>query len=1214
MTRKRLYLLMVLFLTVLSSKSQTLLNESFEDCTSMPPSNWSVINDTQAGSHFHWELMVDDKNAISGKKCALVTSGSYTYDEPAKEEWLITPALTLTNDPYKLEFKWVGASRAAIESKEYDFKVKVSTDDGKTWKEIWSFLNKQQVEESGVVYPWIGWAKNTSIVDLSDFKGKTVKIAFLHCKLLPGVGKGNDIKIDDIKVEKYAPILTPKIECATTDYKFENAYIGVKKYSDIITFKNIGKDTLRVTGISGTQGTDFSTNIVPSEVKLAKNAEYKFNLIYLPTLTGAKSTTIKIETNGGTHEITVSGTKKAFPQDYTLESFEDKTFPPLGWSSIGDWKRYGAGFSGDGSAIVSFSEKSELTSPRLDLSTGSHSITFDFMEQYEATSDEASGPENYFNVYFSKDGGKNWSKLLENMTLNEIVHKEISLGTPASDNCYVKWSYFFENFDMSSGEIPEFSTVFLDDVVLPPLYGRTSAPVAATTPTPANNAKDIYNKEISLSWKGVQFATGYKVYVGTKENTFDLFNGQDVGLNTSFIVPKLDYGRQYFWKVIPYNTYGNATNAPVWNFTVMADQSVTEFPWFEGFEGNIFPPLGWRTVDEAYAKWRFSDFNPFDGKKSAYISGSTDNTNSTLQTPDVALPADKAMQICFYWGNSVPASLTKNIAAKAPAAEADSLYFEIYANEKWTVLAKLSDKENPKWIRERILLDTYKGQTVSFRWRYRVINGMRSTGGALDNITLEEAALNGKPVINKADWNAGIVNYMKSFNSKEIFTLLNDGEKALTIENVSFKTNNFLSSLNPGIKLESREQVKFSLTFNAKTTASLVKDTMTVTFREGVQIKLPVQGTALTSTIRYFGFEEDTFGSTQPKGFTTVDVDGAATCRPVLINYPNYGNPYAYIVINHKPEPEGADWRNIYPHSGDQVLACMSAESTGVSVNDWIISQRMTARQNAKFRFFAKSYGGADQFDLSKASVWVSTTDNKISSFEVVQGKQNMELPHNDNGSFTEFEIDLSKYAGKPIYVALQHTVGYNGFVAFFDDFYYEDFEYTEGENTAPEFTTQPVATGTVGKLYTYSFAVNDAEGDALTINVTGLPSWLTYTPSANGGVISGTPSEKGEVLYRISASDGSLTTTQDVVVTIGESGIESNTMATIRIYPNPVSNTLHIDGIENGTVTITSLAGEVVHNDEYVNDIDVSSLPSGVYLVTIQNQDNARTIRMIKR
>ena len=69
--------------------------------------------------------------------------------------------------------------------------------------------------------------------------------------------------------------------------------------------------------------------------------------------------------------------------------------------------------------------------------------------------------------------------------------------------------------DLSGGwdDVPEYASTFLDDVVLPPFYGRTSVPGAATTPSPENGATDVFNENIVLSWNGVQFAKGYKVYV-----------------------------------------------------------------------------------------------------------------------------------------------------------------------------------------------------------------------------------------------------------------------------------------------------------------------------------------------------------------------------------------------------------------------------------------------------------------------------------------------------------------------------------------------------------------------------------------------------------------------------------------------------------------------------------------------------------------------------
>ena len=1131
MKKLGLFFLLVV-LSLFSVKAQTLLSEDFESATSMPPQGWSVINDSQENSHFHWTLYEDDKSAISGKKSARVECGGYTYDEPIKEEWLITPLLQLTDDSYKVEFKWVGASAAAIDKQEYDFQVRVQIDGQSSWTTIWSFLNKDQVEDSGIKYPWTGWLKYTSLIDLTNYKGKSIKIAFVHCKLKPGLGVGNDIKVDDILVQKYDPILNPQIESATSTYTFPVSYIGSKKYSEVLSFKNIGSGVLKVTSVSSSNSTDFSTTIIPGEVELKKNEEYQFQLIYQPTLSGAPNTTIKIETNGGTPlEIKVSGSKRILPEGYTYESFEGNVFPPLGWRIEGSgWNVYNAGLSGDRSAVVSICEKSELISPRLNLSGNQeYTVNFDFLEDYEPSSDDGGLPENYFRLYLSTDGGATWGKpLFDNVDLNQVLHKEISLGSPKSDNCYLKWSYTLPGLNLSGGydELPEYSNVYLDDVVLPPLYGSDKAPSAATGNIPANNATDIYNKNLVLSWGGVLFATNYKVYVGTESNKFDIVNGESTGLNTSYTLNRLDYAKTYYWKVVPSNAAGEATNVPVWNFTVMADQSVKSYPYIQGFDEKTFP-LGWNTTKEGYTRWDLSQFNAFDGNGSAYAGGSTSNSTAILESPEFVLPTDKEAQITFYWGNGVPAGLQKDPLGTAVnnttgPNDIDAGYFEIDVDGTWTTLAIMSDKDNVYWVRERVALDAYKGKTVTFRWRYHVVDGLKSKGVSIDNVKVELIGSECMAYFNKNEWNAGEVNYLRSFSSKNILSLTNGGSETLKIKNVKFSKENFTTTLQTGITLEANKGTVFAVIFNAGTVASEIKDEMVVSFENGQSVSLPVSGIALPEDVLYYSFEDDEFASTSPKGLTTVDVDALATVKPVMINYPKIGTPFAYIVINQKPEPEGADWRNIYPRSGDQLLAAMCDQTHSSSTNDWIISGELTATPESNFRFYGKSYAPKDQFNLHHVSVWVSTTDKNISSFELVSG--NIELPHKDDYGFTEFNVDLSKYAGQKIYVGLQHIADKDGFVAFFDDFYFEHFSY----------------------------------------DMTG----------------------------------------------ISQHSIDND----IRVYPNPVADVLYVETNDVVKLTVSSLSGSVVLSEENVNSIDVSSLPVGIYLVTIQTDDKVQTTRIIKK
>ena len=67
--------------------------------------------------------------------------------------------------------------------------------------------------------------------------------------------------------------------------------------------------------------------------------------------------------------------------------------------------------------------------------------------------------------------------------------------------------------------------------------------------------------------------------------------------------------------------------------------------------------------------------------------------------------------------------------------------------------------------------------------------------------------------------------------------------------------------------------------------------------------------------------------------------------------------------------------------------------------------------------------------------------------------------------------------------------------------------------------------------------------------------------------------------------------------------GIEEQMEArpALRLYPNPASNTIHLEGdFENSQVSIYDLLGRKVYQDEYQDEISVSGLNSGLYLISI--------------
>lgn len=1047
-TIKTTFILMAMMVaTALGANADTLLTEDFEGST-FPPSGWTVIDSDVEGAVNHWKLYTD--NPLGGKQSAHVCSPSYSEEEPAKEEMLVTPELDLQGT-YKLQFAWEGATHQSLDYQQYDFQVRVQVSGTDTWDTIWSMVDRDDVVNSGVDYPWTAWTAYVSNVDLSAYQGKKVKIAFVYCLLVGGAGKGNCLWLDNVSVESHTPVTSAQASLSLNSYVFPTAYIGAKKYSETITLSNTGIDKLEVTSIEGIEGTDFGTTLDPSAVSLAKGDKYSFQVYYEPTVTGLARATMTINCNGGDPvSIALQGSKTLIPEGYSYEGFEGNVFPPLGWKVAPDsygWTAYGSGMSGDRAAYCAITDSSELVTPRLDLSGDEeYKITFDYYDEYTASTDDSTAPADYVDLMFSTDGGKTWSTLWTNDYYNETIRKEFSLGTPKSDNCYLKFVYSIPGLDLTSyDDVPDYSVMFLDDVILPPLYGAQEAPQPVTIDSPADGATGVANRRLTLKWNGSQFASNYKLYVGKAAGTWDVVAGEDLGEATSYDLPNLEYSTTYYWQVVASNSYGSAEGSATWSFTTLADQTITEYPYFEGFESGDFA-AGWQMVKDAYTHWSVSGYSTFDGNYTALASGNEDNTTAVLETPDFLLPAGSQPVVSFYWGNRVPAGLTVDPTGTVtnPTTEVDNIdavYFDVYADGEYQTKATLcyhptGDDPEEYYYRESIDLSEYAGKRIMLRWRYNVVNGMKAHGCALDNISLKLVSSDEcLAFFNKEAWSAGDVNYNKAVSSGDVLSIGNGGTETLEVSSVSFAAANFSSTLAAGTKLEPNEVKTFAISYAAGTTVGEVSDEMVVNFTNGQAAKLPVSGNTLGKDVLYFNFENDENGSKQPNGLTTIDYDGVATVQPTFIYYPHRGEAFAFIVLN--VDKDHADWSDVYPVSGNQVLAGMRDASNSTATNDWIVSPRLKATADSKFRFFAKGYGNDTQFDKSNVKVMVTTGDNINSqtAFETVMEATDLEWY-----TWNEYTVDLSSYAGQEISVALVHSAPAAGFVSFFDDFYYEGF------------------------------------------------------------------------------------------------------------------------------------------------------------------------------
>ncbi len=121
-------------------------------------------------------------------------------------------------------------------------------------------------------------------------------------------------------------------------------------------------------------------------------------------------------------------------------------------------------------------------------------------------------------------------------------------------------------------------------------------PYPAVNPSPADLAEAFPNSE-KFRWNLIineehnNLYSGVKIWIGTDNPPTNLISGVDLGI-AFFFIPEfgLQLNTQYYWKVVPYNTSGDAENVPIWSFTT--------FDWFDEGNGSARSPWQVATADQ----------------------------------------------------------------------------------------------------------------------------------------------------------------------------------------------------------------------------------------------------------------------------------------------------------------------------------------------------------------------------------------------------------------------------------------------------------------------------------------------------------------------------------------------------------------------------------------------------------------------------------------
>ncbi|MCD4747044.1 MAG: S1 family peptidase, partial [Bacteroidales bacterium] len=266
-------------------------------------------------------------------------------------------------------------------------------------------------------------------------------------------------------------------------------------------------------------------------------------------------------------------------------------------------------------------------------------------------------------------------------------------------------------------------------------YDPYATPPSCTTPVSPTNGQTGVSLSGSLNWNSVADATGYKLYFGSDgggiTDPTNLVNGTDLGnvLTYDYTSHGLSYNTIYYWKIIPYNTNGDATGCPIWNFTTESDPYIQTIPFIEDWETGTIRPL-W-TTDIPFGgvlEITTMDNHTPAGQYSLHSTG-TDNLGRTCSiTADFVPYTSKTHVRLNFWYNMRAVGLI-------------NLYADVYENStsSWHVAYNHSEVSIfpnwTDWTEVSLNLSDNYDLSAGYKIRFRLQTNYTS---AVENILLDD--------------------------------------------------------------------------------------------------------------------------------------------------------------------------------------------------------------------------------------------------------------------------------------------------------------------------------------------------------------------------------------------------------------------------------------------------------------------------------------------
>jgi len=548
-------------------------NQGFEGTDVIYPGMYGMYTDWTypvSGSNMIWYLC-DSANAHSGNAGLQGSPASGTTTSAIMTPRIFLPAA------HRVGFWWRNGDYLIKTGSSDTTFFEITSNGGTTWVTLDTLCPAvSQSVMSQVSY------------DLSAHAGNNV---YLRWRYVKASAAADNIYIDDIRIEAIptGAVMLLNTSAVTFGNISENAHTHIP-----VIISNTGVADLVITGCNSTApfSCSYTGTIQPGSSDTAV-------IDFTGTVQGNYSSALNFVSNGtGSGVVTVSGTVLPFYGDFfeTFESVSTETIP-AGWMCLhSSSSLHNALVKNSPSDAVSVPNvvrmynNTDTVTPLILLTPGVTGFDTDTLSFYAAKSygnlttvgleiglmDDPYDPSSF--------------TLVQTFILTDTQTKYVIAFDPLNTKPYLAFRH---------AGMDELQSIWIDNVRWEGAV--SSVPGAATLVFPADSSLNN-ETDVVLEWApSTGSPTGYRLYFGTANPPVNIINGQDLGDTTRFLIQNLNYAATYFWKVVPYNIYGDAVGCPVWNFKVMNDPTLY-IPWSEGFEGaaqtsGYDKPLGWSNIN-----------------------------------------------------------------------------------------------------------------------------------------------------------------------------------------------------------------------------------------------------------------------------------------------------------------------------------------------------------------------------------------------------------------------------------------------------------------------------------------------------------------------------------------------------------------------------------------------------------------------------------------